>query len=256
MNAQQLILSLVLATMVFAVALDLKLADFQRVAQAPRAIFAGLFPQFVLLPVGTWLLTLAVDLPPNIEAAMLLVAACPGGNLSNFVTHFGRGNTALSVSLTASKEPRLSNSEEALSLAADLSLSEKHLIGLNVLRGDRDGNRRTLYGVWASLGLSKNAYYLGEFDWQNRDGSSNTASFVTYHRLGYSIVKGFDIYALYERLESDLASASSSIERRGPGVQWTPLPHIEISGSWTKQRLNAPNPMEEDYAWLVLHYWL
>ena len=101
MNAQQLILSLVLATMVFFFFLDLKLADFQRVAQAPRAIFAGLFPQFVLLPVGTWLLTLAVDLPPNIEAAMLLVAACPGGNLSNFVTHFGRGNTALSVSLTA-----------------------------------------------------------------------------------------------------------------------------------------------------------
>ncbi len=162
----------------------------------------------------------------------------------------------VSVSLTASKEPRLTSSEEALSLAADLSISEKHLFGLNVLRGDRDGNRRTLYGVWASLGLSKNAYYLGEFDWQNRDGRSNTASFVTYHRLGYSIVKGFDIYALYERLESDLASASSSIERRGPGVQWTPLPHIEISGSWTKQRLNAPNPMEEDYAWLVLHYWL
>ncbi|MBX3658212.1 MAG: bile acid:sodium symporter family protein [Ramlibacter sp.] len=101
MTVQQLILSLVLATMVFAVALDLKVEDFRRVAQAPRAMVAGLFPQFVLLPVGTWLLTLALDLPPNVEAAMLLVAACPGGNLSNFVTHFGRGNTALSVSLTA-----------------------------------------------------------------------------------------------------------------------------------------------------------
>ncbi|MBX3586059.1 MAG: bile acid:sodium symporter family protein [Ramlibacter sp.] len=101
MTAQQLVLSLVLATMVFAVALDLQVEDFRRVAQAPRAMVAGLFPQFVLLPVGTWLLTLALDLPPNVEAAMLLVAACPGGNLSNFVTHFGRGNTALSVSLTA-----------------------------------------------------------------------------------------------------------------------------------------------------------
>jgi BASS family bile acid:Na+ symporter len=45
--------------------------------------------------------TLLLDLPPNIEAAMILVAACPGGSLSNVITHFGRGNTALSVSVSA-----------------------------------------------------------------------------------------------------------------------------------------------------------
>ncbi len=101
MTTQQLILSLVLATMVFSVALELKLADFQRVAQAPKAVVAGLIPQFLLLPVGTWLATLVLDLPPNVEAAMLLVACCPGGSLSNVVTHLGRGNTALSVSISA-----------------------------------------------------------------------------------------------------------------------------------------------------------
>ena len=101
MTTQQLILSLVLATMVFSVALELKVADFQRVAQAPRAVVCGLIPQFILLPVGTWAATLALDLPPNVEAAMILVAACPGGSLSNVVTHFGRGNTALSVSVSA-----------------------------------------------------------------------------------------------------------------------------------------------------------
>ena len=101
MTTQQLILSLVLATMVFAVALELKVADFTRVAQTPRAVICGLIPQFVLLPVATWLATLALDLPANIEAAMILVAACPGGSLSNVITHFGRGNTALSVSISA-----------------------------------------------------------------------------------------------------------------------------------------------------------
>jgi bile acid:Na+ symporter, BASS family len=54
-----------------------------------------------LLPVGTWLATLALDLPANVEAAMILVAACPGGSLSNVITHMGRGNTALSVSISA-----------------------------------------------------------------------------------------------------------------------------------------------------------
>jgi len=101
MTTQQLILSLVLATMVFSVALELKVSDFTRVAQTPRAVLCGLIPQFVLLPGATWLVTLVLDLPPNIEAAMLLVAACPGGSLSNVVTHQGRGNTALSVSISA-----------------------------------------------------------------------------------------------------------------------------------------------------------
>ncbi len=101
MSAQQIALSLVLATMVFSVALELRVADFQRVAESPRAVVAGLVPQFVLLPGATWLATLVLDLPPNIEAAMILVACCPGGSLSNVVTHIGRGNTALSVSISA-----------------------------------------------------------------------------------------------------------------------------------------------------------
>ena len=101
MATQQFILTLVLATMVFSVALELRVDDFRRVAQTPRAVICGLIPQFVLLPVGTWIATLLLDLPPNIEAAMILVAACPGGSLSNVVTHLGRGNTALSVSVSA-----------------------------------------------------------------------------------------------------------------------------------------------------------
>ena len=101
MSTQQLVLSLVLATMVFSVALELKVDDFRRVAQTPRAVVCGLIPQFILLPVGTWLATLVLDLPPDIEVAMILVAACPGGSLSNVITHFGHGNTALSVSVSA-----------------------------------------------------------------------------------------------------------------------------------------------------------
>lgn len=101
MTIQQLILSLVLATMVFSVALELRIDDFKRVAKTPWAVLCGLIPQFILLPVGTWLATLLLDLPANIEAAMILVAACPGGSLSNVVTHIGRGNTALSVSVSA-----------------------------------------------------------------------------------------------------------------------------------------------------------
>lgn len=101
MTATQAVLSLVLATMVFAVALDLRVQDFRRVGEAPRAVLAGLIPQFVLLPGATFLATLVLDLSPTTEAAMILVAACPGGALSNVITHMASGNTALSVTVSA-----------------------------------------------------------------------------------------------------------------------------------------------------------
>lgn len=98
---QQAILIAVLATMVFAVSLDLRVDDFRYVARHPLAVGIGLVAQFVLLPLATLGVTLVLDLPAPVEAAMLLVASCPGGALSNVVTHFGRGNLALSLSISA-----------------------------------------------------------------------------------------------------------------------------------------------------------
>ena len=100
MNAQWL-LSAVLASMVLGVALNIKIDDFKQILAAPKAVFAGLSAQFLILPAATFGLTLAVDFHPGIELGMLLVAACPGGAVSNFVTQLGRGNVALSISLTA-----------------------------------------------------------------------------------------------------------------------------------------------------------
>jgi len=98
---QQAILIAVLATMVYTVSLDLRPDDFRYVARHPLAVGIGLLAQFVLLPAATWLLTMVLDLPPATEAAMMLVAACPGGALSNVITAFGRGNLALSLSISA-----------------------------------------------------------------------------------------------------------------------------------------------------------
>ena len=98
---QQAVLVAVLATMVYTVSLELRAEDFRYVARHPLAVGIGLLAQFVLLPGATLLLTLVLDLPPATEAAMMLVAACPGGALSNVVTAFGRGNLALSLSISA-----------------------------------------------------------------------------------------------------------------------------------------------------------
>jgi BASS family bile acid:Na+ symporter len=101
LNSPQILLNIVLFAMIYSVALELRGADFLRVVRRPMPVVAGLIAQFVLLPVATFVATLFLSLPANIEAGMLLVAACPCGSLSNFVTHYSRGNTALSVSITA-----------------------------------------------------------------------------------------------------------------------------------------------------------
>ncbi|MGD8321365.1 MAG: bile acid:sodium symporter family protein [Gemmatimonadota bacterium] len=94
-------LNLVLGLVMFGVALDLSVDDFRRVARHPLGAGIGLVTQFVLLPAATWALTMVLDLRPSIALGMILVAACPGGNISNVITHLARGNTALSIGMTA-----------------------------------------------------------------------------------------------------------------------------------------------------------
>jgi BASS family bile acid:Na+ symporter len=94
-------LNVVLGLVMFGVALDLSLDDFRTVARAPRGAAIGLVAQFVILPAATWALTMMLDLRPSIALGMILVAACPGGNISNVITHLARGNTALSIGMTA-----------------------------------------------------------------------------------------------------------------------------------------------------------
>lgn len=96
-----LLLNLALALIMYGVALDLKWSDFKYLAKNPKGFFLGLFSQFLLLPFLTYLLVLGIQPPPSVALGMFLVAACPGGNVSNFLSSLAKGNTALSVSLTA-----------------------------------------------------------------------------------------------------------------------------------------------------------
>ncbi|HPD92854.1 MAG: bile acid:sodium symporter family protein [Rhodobacter sp.] len=96
-----MLLNGILAVVMFAIALDLKLEHFRALIRAPRPVIAGFLSQFLVLPAATYLLVLAMQPRPSIALGLILVAACPGGNISNFLTHRAGGNTALSVSLTA-----------------------------------------------------------------------------------------------------------------------------------------------------------
>jgi len=96
-----LALNAVIGLMMYGMALDMKLDDFRRVLRSPKGPAIGLGAQFILLPSFTYLLTLVLPVTPSMALGMIIVAACPGGNLSNVMTYLASGNTALSVSMTA-----------------------------------------------------------------------------------------------------------------------------------------------------------
>ena len=95
------VINAVIGLMMFGVALDMRWDDFARVLRSPKAPAIGLCAQFILLPACTFGLTMVLDLAPSIALGMILVAACPGGNLSNLMTYLANGNPAVSVSMTA-----------------------------------------------------------------------------------------------------------------------------------------------------------
>lgn len=96
-----LFLNIALAIIMFGVALSIKVNDFKSVVQKPKPTIIGYISQFFLLPALTFLLILIIRPTPSVALGMIMVAACPGGNISNFLSSLAKGNTALSVTMTA-----------------------------------------------------------------------------------------------------------------------------------------------------------
>ncbi len=97
------ILNLTIAFIMFGVALQIKVEHFKRLVKNPKSTITGFLSQFLLLPALTCAIAIILRnyITPTIGLGMILVASCPGGNISNFISSLAKGNVALSVSLTA-----------------------------------------------------------------------------------------------------------------------------------------------------------
>ena len=85
----------------FGVALELTIQDFKDLAKNPTSTLSGVFSQFVYLPLITFCFILIVKPQPSFALGMMMVAACPGGNISNFFSQLAGANIALSVTMSA-----------------------------------------------------------------------------------------------------------------------------------------------------------
>lgn len=96
-----LIMNITIAFIMFGVAMEIKPESFKQVLKEPKSLILGIFSQFIALPALTFLMILFIQPTATVALGMILVASCPGGNVSNFMSSVAKGNIALSVSLTA-----------------------------------------------------------------------------------------------------------------------------------------------------------
>lgn len=95
------LLPLCLFIIMMGMGLSLRMADFRRVFQQPKATLIGLTNQLILLPLLGFALAKLFQLPGELAVGIMLLAACPGGVTSNLISHLAKGDTALSITLTA-----------------------------------------------------------------------------------------------------------------------------------------------------------
>lgn len=95
------IMNVAIAFIMFGVALSIKLEHFKTLIQHPKPVVLGVIAQYILLPALTFVLVLLLRPSTGVAMGMILVAACPGGNVSNLISSISKSNITLSVSLTA-----------------------------------------------------------------------------------------------------------------------------------------------------------
>ncbi len=113
-----------LAVIMLSLGLGLLPDDFRRVLARPRALAAGLAGQLLLVPLIGWAIAWGWNLPAEMAVGLMIVAACPGGASSGLITHLARGDTALSISLTA-----VSSIAAAATLPLIVDLALRHFLG-------------------------------------------------------------------------------------------------------------------------------
>lgn len=98
-----MIVNIILAFVMFGVALGIKPRTIKDTFKNPKSIIAGAIMQWLILPAITFAIALILNrfITPMVALGMILVASCPGGNISNFLSSLSKGNIVLSVSLTA-----------------------------------------------------------------------------------------------------------------------------------------------------------
>ncbi|PPA71103.1 bile acid:sodium symporter family protein [Jeotgalibacillus proteolyticus] len=94
-------ITILLGIVMFGMGLTLKPVDFKVVAKRPIPVVLGVAAQFIVMPLGAFVIALILNLPPELAAGLVLLGSVPGGTASNVMVYLAKGNLALSVAMTS-----------------------------------------------------------------------------------------------------------------------------------------------------------
>ncbi|MEJ7875468.1 MAG: bile acid:sodium symporter family protein [Solirubrobacterales bacterium] len=120
-------LPIALAVIMVSLGLELTRSDFKRIFVYPRGVAIGLLNLALIAPLLAFGIAEVFDLAPTLAIGLVLLGASPGGTLANLLTHLARGDTALSVTMTA-----ISSVGALLVVPLYLSLAAEHFSGSDI----------------------------------------------------------------------------------------------------------------------------
>ena len=116
-----MLLPAAIAVIMCSLGLTLTREDFRRVFVAPRGVAIGMLNLALISPLLALAMASLFDLQPELAVGLVLLGASPGGMMANMLTHLSRGDTALSVTMTA-----ISSVGAAITVPLFLGLATTH----------------------------------------------------------------------------------------------------------------------------------
>lgn len=156
--------------------------------------------------------------------------------------------------------PRNKEKEKSISLNYAKYTSEKSKVGTSFLFGESASSRRSLFGVYGVGSILENFILKVEADYQQsheaalpNDRKDLVSSVLSF---GYQATKGLLPYFVAEHLQQDLTDNSTQQSSIGIGVQWLPIPHIELQAEYKKQTNKSAQVSRSDSGWFLFHFYL
>ncbi len=149
--------------------------------------------------------------------------------------------------------------DTGVALRASLNLFKSSKVGLGYYYGKNDNEiKRHLAGPYFIIAFSPHFYLLEEVDYQNTSTAtiSGTSGIVNYTKLGYEFYKGTHVTLTQEYSKSNFNNDLSQSQAYGLGLQYYPIPHVEVGLTYQKRKTDALYSTFYDFAWFQFHYYL
>lgn len=246
------------------VTLDMAYGRFQLANEEPRPKSRRFFAMYNftdewMVRAGRFIPAYGVNLPDHVISTRDPIGMGQGSERYNVEASFI--NDTWNFILTGSKGPveQPDNSQESAVIAqAAYSFHDTYKIGMNAWSGSSDATSRQMVGMFLNFGFNDDWCWLSELDsvtTTTKSSSTTQTGLFSYNRLGWEIHRGVNLLATLEYWKTNASDDRTTTERYGIGTQLFPRPHFDFQGMFTQQRPHTTNTFE-NYAWLMVHYYL